>query len=64
MKSHISEDRVFPREHPFYSIDKGRLSEMDWESHISDKGWSGIHSALEVARPLLMSNGTNDSTAG
>lgn len=61
---YISEDRVFPREHPFYSITKDRLNEMDWESHISDKGWSGIHSALEVARPLLMSSRTNDSTAG
>jgi hypothetical protein len=50
---YISEDRIFPREHPYYSIAADRLDEMDWESHISDKGWTGIYAALEVARPLL-----------
>jgi hypothetical protein len=49
----ITESGLFPREHPYYFIDKDRLSEMDWEEHVSRKGWSGIHSAMKVARALL-----------
>lgn len=59
---YISEERIFPREHPFYSIVADRLDEMDWESHISTKGWTGIHAALEVARALLLDN--REGTAG
>lgn len=50
---YISEKRLFPREHPYYNIDAVRFDEQDWEAQVSNKGWEGIHSALQTARALL-----------
>lgn len=50
---YITEGGVVSREHPYYFIDKTRLHEMDWEQHITNKGWDGIHVAMKVARALF-----------
>lgn len=50
---YISANGLFPRDHPYYFIDRRRLGELDWETHVSDKGWDGIHRAMEVARSLF-----------
>lgn len=49
---YITEDGLCSRDHGYYFVQASRLDEMDWEDHISAKGWEGIRSALQVARAL------------
>jgi hypothetical protein len=49
---YITDHGLFPRDHAHYFIRTNRYDELDWESHISDKGWKGFSSALRVARAL------------
>lgn len=51
----VSEDRIFPKERPYYTIPMGRINEMDWSDHIKGKRWkgeSGIDEALQIARTI------------
>jgi hypothetical protein len=49
---YFTEEHVLPPEDLTYSIDINRLTEMDWEQHLYNKGWYGASSALEFARRL------------
>lgn len=49
----ITEDRIFPKDRPWYTIAMSRIDELDWADHIKGKRWngeSGIDSALQLAR--------------
>lgn len=51
----VSEDRVFPKDRPYYTIAMSRIDEMDWSDHIKGKRWdgeSGIDEALQIARNI------------
>ncbi len=49
---YITDAGVVPRGHEHYFIASDRYDEMDWEDHISAKGWDGIVPALRVARAM------------
>lgn len=52
----VSEDRIFPKDRPYYTIAMSRIDEMDWSDHIKGKRWegeSGIDEALQIARKLV-----------
>jgi pimeloyl-ACP methyl ester carboxylesterase len=49
---YIAERGLFPVEHPFYLVARDRMDEMDWEDHLSAKGWDGVHRAMAIARAL------------
>lgn len=50
---YLTDRGVVSREHPYYLIGRERVDEMDWEQHISDKGWDGIYPAMRVARKVF-----------
>ncbi|WP_157210300.1 esterase/lipase family protein [Nocardioides aequoreus] len=50
---YITQRGVVSREHPYYFISRERVHELDWEQHVSDKGWEGIHAAMRVSRALF-----------
>lgn len=53
----ISEDRIFPKDRPYYTIAMSRINEMDWSDHIKGKRWegeSGIDEALQIARKIAV----------
>lgn len=61
---YITERDIFPRVDLSYVVEIGRLNEMSWENHLTDKGWYGAPRALAIARalngmrdPLLRSDG-------
>lgn len=60
----ITEDGVVSREHPYYFIHRSRMNDLDWEEHISDKGWPGISSAMRVARAYYPKTGRTNTTSG
>lgn len=49
---YIAERSLFPVEHSFYLVAHDRMDEMDWEDHLADKGWGGVHRAMAIARAL------------
>ncbi|MCW2549969.1 MAG: hypothetical protein JWN96_4429 [Mycobacterium sp.] len=49
---YITAKVLLPRGNEYYFIAGDRYDEMDWEQHISDKGWDGIFEALRVARAM------------
>lgn len=60
----ITEDGIVSREHPYYFINRNRTNDLDWEEHISDKGWPGAHSAMRVARAYYPKTGRTNTTPG
>lgn len=58
----ITEDGLVSREHPYYFINQHRMNDLDWEEHISDKGWPGIFSAMRVARAYYPKTGRSNTT--
>lgn len=62
----ITEDRVFPKDQPWYTIAMNRLDEVDWVDHIRGKQWegeSGIELALEIAKRVDQAKWEKDSAS-
>ena len=49
---YYTEKALTPAHDLLYSIEYSRLSEIDWEDHLRDKGWYGSALALDRARVL------------
>jgi hypothetical protein len=54
----FTEDCIIPENNLHYEIRVDRLNEMDWETHLHNKGWYGATSALEFARRLYGIDGS------
>lgn len=49
---YITERTLFPVANAYYVVAVDRLDELDWDVHLSHKGWHGSGRALELARAL------------
>jgi hypothetical protein len=49
---YFTERAVIPEDDLHYQVAVARLGEMDWSTHLRDKGWYGAESSLRFARAL------------